>query len=174
MKKAFLIVGPESSGTRALAKIFVESGCVGSYGHSQPFDDPWPSGTEENIVWRRSVPHDGLKEPDLDKMYSYLVSKDYDVCFLVTTRNIDCMASSQVKTWGYTREESLKNIYDSYIFIFSIIGNMKGNYYMVNYESLIQDEAYILRTLSELIGINLVIIGFSDENSKWINQGKNV
>ena len=66
MKRAYLVLGAESSCTRFITKCLIKAGCSGTTldwethephpnGHAQKivFTDP----TENCIVWRRSFPH---------------------------------------------------------------------------------------------------------------------
>ena len=60
MKRAFLVLGAESSGTRLVTRLLIAAGCHGDGGHQQPFDK-WqaassPFDGKDPIVWRRSYP----------------------------------------------------------------------------------------------------------------------
>ena len=73
MRKAFIVVGPESSGTRATTKVLGLGGCFGDAEHDQRIDSflvknqlP-PNVGDSPIVLRRSVPHEGVF-PDLHKL----------------------------------------------------------------------------------------------------------
>ncbi len=168
-KKAFIVIGPESSGTRVMTEIFIKSGCSGDFGHQQYFDETPPS-SEKLVVWRRSIPHAKVKEPDIKKMYNKLVEEKYDVTVIVTTRDMSCMIKSQINAPHIlSEEEGIKNISDAYLFIFSLINELKVKYYVVSYESLILHQESTINYLSSLIGISLSPIEFRNENIKWNN-----
>ena len=52
----FLVIGPESSGTRMLAQAFISSGCFGDAGHSQRLDRDISVGKTPKVL-RSSLPH---------------------------------------------------------------------------------------------------------------------
>ena len=125
-RRAFFIVGPESSGTRITTKILLENGCFGSDKHSQPTDglrDPDTLNPYDFVVIRRSIPHNKYY-PDIGQIYGYLHSAGFEnVHTIVTTRNWNYIARSQVKE-GYAGAESeailstqlaYKHIFDKYI-----------------------------------------------------------
>jgi hypothetical protein len=53
----YLVLGPESSGTRLTTQILLAGGCQGSAEHRQPMDEGAYTVDGPSIVWRRSVPH---------------------------------------------------------------------------------------------------------------------
>lgn len=168
MKKAFIIAGPESSGTRMLTKIFIESGCFGSDDHDQPFDHK-PPLEEENVVWRRSIPHGGVKEPNIEYMYKYLVDKNYEVILIIINRDIFCTINSQISNNHVTEEDtSIQNIQDSFVFIFGLIKKLNIKYFLINYESLILHYTWTIKNLSKLINFNLIDFNVKNENIKWM------
>lgn len=168
MKRAFIVVGPESSGTRMLTEIFVRSGCDGVSDHVQEFDTN-PPLEQKNIVWRRSVPHGGVKNPDIDYMFDYLKNKNYNVTFIVINRDIFCTVKSQVKNeHTKTESESIKNIQDSFLFIFDFIKKSNIEYFLINYESLVYQKINTLQNLSNLINFKLIDFDVKNENLKWI------
>lgn len=169
MKKAFIIVGPESSGTRMLTRLFVESGSCGSDQHDQLFDHVFPS-SEDNIVWRRSIPHGGIKEPNVEEMYKHLVDKGYSVILIIINRDIICTVNSQINNNHVSTEiDSIKNIQDSFVFIFDLIKKLNIKYFLINYESLILHKTWTIQNLSKLINFELIDFDIKNENIKWIN-----
>ncbi|MFM7858795.1 MAG: hypothetical protein ACKO96_44450 [Flammeovirgaceae bacterium] len=117
-KKAFLILGAESSGTRLLTNIFVNSGFAGSAEHEQPWDKNDPVG--EKIVWRRSVPH-GLKEfPDILSMIRKLRKFQYDVAVAIIHREATATLASQVNNFEAIENAAgaLQRYQDAYLYIY--------------------------------------------------------
>lgn len=169
-KKAFIILGAESSGTRVMAEVFVRSGCVGGYGHIQEFDDISPTN-QQYIVWRRSVPHAKIKEPDVVRIYDELINAKYDIAVIVTMRDMNCMIQSQLNAPHILCEaDGVQNISDAYLFIFSFIKDLNLKYHIINYESLILHQEPTLKYLSSLIDFPLSPIEFRNENTKWIKN----
>jgi hypothetical protein len=93
--RAFIVVGPESSGTRFVSRLFIDGGCDGSDEHIQPFDADIPVAIDTDVVWRRSVPHDGVY-PNIEDMCAQVAIRGYDPVVVVIYRNWACNAHSQV------------------------------------------------------------------------------
>ena len=101
-RKAYLVVGPESSGTRIVTRLFVEAGCVGSFEHSQPLDkflrlkrmtlDNYSES--EKFVLRRSVPH-GTKFPDLKHINDRFVANGCKTTWIILLREWTALALSR-------------------------------------------------------------------------------
>lgn len=95
-KKLFLIIGPESSGTRITSRFLIESGCWGSYEHYQILDSAVTSSDVNEIqhltkdlsyiVFRQSVPH-GQVWPNLTDLQSLFQKAGFDVFFIFTIRD---------------------------------------------------------------------------------------
>src|SRR5581483_9496380 len=94
-KRAFLVLGPESSGTRLVTRCLIAAGCQGCGDHAQDLDASL-DGAADLIVWRRSLPHGSLW-PDLREMLLALRSHGYAVQVLVTVRSHYCMVRSQIR-----------------------------------------------------------------------------
>lgn len=119
-KRAFLVAGPESSGTRLLTSILIAGGCSGSADHEQPWDKKWPVN-EKLIVWRHSVPH-GVQFPDLAGIVKVLRGKGYMVQALATVRDPWATAKSATAA-GHTnnvlesyaeQEKAIRHIYQQF------------------------------------------------------------
>jgi|SRR6185437_5417078 len=101
-KQAFIVVGPESSGTRLLTRCLVAAGCHGDAGHEQPFDDnPGQLAGKGRVVWRRSAPHGFGKTRKIRDLEAELLQplRDHgfqDVRVFALIRNHYCMVRSQV------------------------------------------------------------------------------
>lgn len=133
-KRAFLVLGPVSSGTRLMTRILMSVGCEGDYGHRQRWDNGLPKD-ESCIVWRRSVPHKDWKYPPISKMINALKDCGYRVQAVITSRDWHATASSIVKNHvPETMSEALESIRKAYRHIFKEIGGVR--YELVNYEAL--------------------------------------
>ena len=126
--RAFLVLGPVSSGTRLMTRLLIMAGCKGSGKHDQPFDDELPVN-EPLIAWRRSVPHRGWKLPNIQDMRGQL--KGYETTAIITSRDWYPTAKSIVKNHPpETMAEAYDSIQNAYRFIFS---NIRGlPYELVN------------------------------------------
>ena len=131
MKRAFLVLGAESSGTRMVISMFISAGCFGDFGHEQRIDSGVPDD-EPCIVWRRSVPHRN-EIPNIHRMILELERKDYEVTAVVTHRDWYAMAKSQVNApHAANGEIAIKQAKEAYRHIFDSIIDI--DYVMVNYE----------------------------------------
>ena len=135
--RAFVVIGPESTGTRVLTQILISAGCVGDGGHEQRFDShvPLPSEVKSDIVWRRSVPHfESEKMPFVDKMKENL--KGYNTKFLVTSRSMYPAAMSQMRHRGGldTLQQAYQRINRAYSHIFDQVAERE--FTLVTYEGL--------------------------------------
>lgn len=108
VKRAVLVLGPESSGTRLVTRILIEAGCAGSDNHVQPFD--WtPPNDESPIVWRRSLPH--MKRwLDLGEMTRYLRTLGYMVSAVITDRKTQPMIQAQARDHTKNTQMARSNI----------------------------------------------------------------
>lgn len=101
-KTAFLILGPQNSGTKMLTAAFIAGGCQGDAGHVQRFDtEPF---TGEKIVFRRSLPHGGAW-PDLIGITDRMRAAGYQVQPIYIERETAYLVAGQLRT---DREEEGK------------------------------------------------------------------
>jgi hypothetical protein len=94
-KKAYFVVGPESSGSRMITEALTRCGVSGDSGHSQIIGS-FVGETRDVIVVRRSVPHGGIWPPLLG-MNKQLVDEGYEVIPIVIYRDERITALSQIK-----------------------------------------------------------------------------
>ncbi len=168
MRKAYLIVGPESSGTRVMTQIFVEGGCFGDFSHKQRLDNPGHFGNDV-IVWRRSFPYSG-QWPSLEAIVRNLAIYNYEVYVVVMTRDMYATAQSQMHTWGRNYEEAINSIRTSYALIFSDLIKVNVPFIVVSYESMVQRGLDGLKNLFHLIDFEPPDhFEFYDGNKKWLD-----
>lgn len=92
-KRAFLVLGPEGSGTKLLTRIFIDAGCAGDYSHKQSIDAAAvPTGNL--LVLRRSFPH-AEKWPNLKGLVAWL--NGYEVRAVVIIRTYRCTFASRAR-----------------------------------------------------------------------------
>lgn len=160
MKRVFIIVGPESSGTRVVTRLFCMAGCVGDYEHEQRLDkfvyendvgiDETLGEGHETIVLRRSIPHYPDKRPDILGIGAMFQEAGYEPYYVVTMRDWTCNALSKVvaghcPAWPEAKECLTKEWAD----IGSIFAGFDGNFCVVLTSHLFVDPE---RTLSGLEG----------------------
>jgi hypothetical protein len=94
--KAFLVAGPESSGTRMVTEALIKAGAFGQSSHAQEMDDLNFFGRPDLIVLRRSVPH-GNGWPDLTVIIRNMIRAGYAVSPIMTYRDKDYCIQSQMR-----------------------------------------------------------------------------
>ena len=164
----YLVVGPESSGTRFVTRLLIGAGCKGDPDHLQSFDQKLPKAEVQPIVWRRSFPH-ALKWPIVSDLCKIIENAGYRPIVLVTVRHPWILVHSQ-RANGHVDsvEQSEKNIEMAYKRIFMTIG--PNEFHVVAYESLVR-EGQAVRRFLQAIGMgnykpeNLPVI--TDGNSKY-------
>lgn len=135
-KRAFLVLGGISCGTRLMTQWLIATGCDGDGNHTQRWDVGITSESKL-LVWGRSFPH--FKErlyTDINGMYTDLIAAKYtDIHAVVITRDWNAAAQSAVKRREHTEstEDAIRDLRLAYKHIYSGIG---GVYTMVSYEAL--------------------------------------
>lgn len=171
INRAFLVLGPESSGTRLMTRLLITAGCYGDDGHKQRLDEHIPDN-EPLIVWRRSVPHDG-QYPDLAKMVKGLRAVGYVVTAVIMSRDWHAMAESQVNA-PHTRSKKVAaaNTRDAYRHIFAYLP-YQVPYELVNYESLTRRPETAVKRLYERLGLDVPAGAWTyiyDGNAKYYEE----
>lgn len=171
-KRAFIVLGPESSGTRLFTSILIAGGCHGSAEHVQPIDDPdYDISPYENVVWRRSVPHGG-QELDMQALIERLNRHEKrEITVVVVRRDLDCNAKSQV-AWGHSSDyvTACEKVKSSQATIEKAIAFALGDQdkIKVDYDGFVKDPVRAQRALWSLLGLpGGVPVEIRDENKKW-------
>ena len=173
MKTAYLVVGPESTGTRCTTQILIDAGCHGQADHGQEFDSRPPSGPSP-VVWRRSVPH-GAVWPDITGMASTLSANGYAVKAVVTTRDWYSVIESHVRR-GLVRERgaAIKKLRKAYPFIFGHLSKAEIPFWVVSYEALVMRPARAAAKLMEMLGLSPPgEVRIVDGNGKYYGEQTN-
>lgn len=165
MKKAFIVLGPESSGTRFLTEILIAGGCHGDPGHIQRFDTREFNNLDP-VVWRRSVPHNSQRL-DLRGMLEKL--KDYRVTVVVITRDWYPTERSQVsRNHSKSIAEATIKIKKALKSIFVQIVTAEIDYVLISYEALSFNPVETQKSLLRRLGLkDDVILTVHDGNKKW-------
>lgn len=165
--KAFLVIGPESSGTRLVTKIFLHMGCFGDAGHVQHLDSLiFPE--DRNIVFRRSLPHASVF-PDLDRIYN-LISQTHDTRVVVTMRSLYPMIRSQINACHVAdKNHATRNISLAMYTIARFLYFTSPQFYIVTYEDLVLHPDGAIQKLSEFAELPVIdeVENIFDGNSKY-------
>lgn len=167
MKRAFLVFGAESSGTRFVAAMLMAAGCDGQSSHAQRFDRELKNAGDP-IVWRRSFPHRHAW-PRIDEMVKKLNANAYtQIHVIVTIRDQSAMIESQLRAPHIaTREQGEKQIHEAYDRIFSETRRLALPIHLAVYESLVHYPKAVERLLTQC-GLGLLRpLHIRDGNQKY-------
>jgi len=167
MNKAFFVIGPESSGTRLVTKIFLHMGCYGDDGHNQRLDSMlFPE--DRDIVLRRSIPHRGVF-PDINRIYD-MMCKTHDTSVIITMRSLYPMIRSQINAShvvdiNHAKRNITHALYDISRFIYFI----NPPFIMITYEDLVFHSDQVIQTLSDFADLPVLdeVEAITDENLKY-------
>lgn len=148
-KRAFIVLGPESSGTKLTAGLLIGMGCEGSSTHYQTLESGVISG--DLVMIRRSVPHGG-KDLDLVRLLARL--RGYSICCLVVIRDEYATCASQVKHKHQLSVELAREKYrEAYLDIYGqirVVSQSRAvDHTTVVYESLVLDAQGSIARLAE-------------------------
>lgn len=169
MKRVFIVVGPECSGTKLLAEVFIK--CLGCNGAVS--DGTIVNG--DNIMMRWSIPTGRPSRwLNFEHEVTKLKQRGYKPTIIITSRNWHPAVKShqrQDKPYGKIRDQ--KEITDkmekTYKHIFSYILKEDISYIISNYEGLISDPEIHIKGLSELLDLpfNGVNVTITNQNKKY-------
>lgn len=166
MKRAVMVIGPESSGTRVVASILVAAGCAGESTHEQRFD--WWPPTEDLIVWRRSLPHRN-EWPDLGCMVRGLHAAGYNVHGVFTERLDAPMIQSQMAARGRTQHAAERSIAVAR----RIMKLWPLPHTLVQYEALVANPQVVMHALLDPLHLPVPDgIEIFDANAKYETEEK--
>lgn len=170
MKRAYLVLGPESSGTRLATRLLMSAGCTGDDGHTQQFDVMLPRMTSL-IVWRRSVPHDN-KWPHIVGMVAALRANDYQVQAVVTTRDWQATILSQITNRLVKDQvEAAANLQRAYRHIFGELEACETPFVVLSYDSLVQRPQQVMRYLARHLALERTpAVEVYDGNAKYLEE----
>jgi len=149
-KRAYLVLGPESSGTHLMTRMLINCGCLGDWDKRQHWDSAPPTD-QTPIVWRRSYPYAG-QWPHLSDLTGPLCCAGYNVHIVVMSRDWRCMAQSQCLA-GHVRglKQAYKNITTAVITIAQHV--QMYAWVGIIYEELCRNPRQTLIWLDSMIGL---------------------
>ena len=171
-KRAFIVIGPVSTGTRLTTQILLAAGCHGSAEHKQPFDvEPI---TEDPVVWRRSVPHgNDWHYPELGEMLAKL--QGYHTTLVVTIRDmVPTVLSQAARHRRIDPAESRGMNRLAYRHVFAQLASSRLPFVLSVYESLILHPAFAQRALCRQLGLKLAeddVVAVEDRDRvRWVES----
>lgn len=129
--KCVFVVGPESSGSMLIAKIISHALNIDQYGE---WNGAGWSDKGMHKVCHRSLPYlIPPQYPDIDK-WIHKNQHDYDIFFVITTRDITISEVSRIKRFSKTLEQVQKESKRASEIICELI-NSGQKYYIWSYET---------------------------------------
>ncbi len=166
MKKAFFIIGPESSGTRMLTRAFIALGAYGSGGHLQVLDQEGFKGGHEVIVFRRSVPH-GKFMPNIVRLIGRMSKNDYEIIPILIVRDKDSCAASQVKNkHAKSLTEARKSIEEAVAHVYEQLASSGYHPVVIHYDQLVTSRS-VREAFFKSLGYDHPDMEFYDGNEKY-------
>lgn len=172
MKRAFVVLGPESSGTRLMTRLLMAAGCVGDGDHWQRWDELQPE--EELIVIRRHrvLPSRVPPWATSDNLVLALQAIGYNVFAVIVTRDWHATACSQIAAPhapdAHTALASMRNTWRN------IFANLPADvpFEVVSYESIVQRPRQTLSMLCQRVGLPppAGLEAVQDGNEKWYRE----
>lgn len=139
MRRAFIVVGPESTGTKLLTRVLMKLGCFGDDGDVQRLDRGFPHDGIESVVVRRSLPMQ-RQWPSVGKMVTDAYLAGFTkITVLVCSRDWFCMCRSQVRR-GHVADGQQADLQAqrAYVEIFNSLGHFPhAEFLMVSYEAMV-------------------------------------
>lgn len=149
-KKAYLVLGAESTGTRWMRDILISAGCLCNYDyatHWQEWDETPPT-TQTPVVWHRSYPH-GLQYPSIRDMTKHLAT--YHIQAVVMVRDWYCVYRSQSR---FQSEPVIwQNLRRAYPEILTELNLLGIPYFIETYGSLVMNYELHTRWLLKQLGL---------------------
>lgn len=170
-KQAFVIVGPESSGTRLMARLFIAAGCYGDDDHRQRLDAviDGEKCKESPIVLRRSYPY-AKKWPELRHVKEKLEFAGYQVRVVLVVRSLLFTALSNHRAMHTkSMSKALTRSTEALRCILSQLAETRAPYLWVTYESLVRRPEQELTFLFEWAGLPAPLdVEIFDGNAKYV------
>lgn len=109
MKKAYFVIGPESSGTRMMTRsLIAATGGYGSGDHIQPMDTTGFINHPETIVYRKSLPH-AKQWVDVQTIINNMQDAGYQVTVVAMDREDKYLIPSQLRHGHVADTEEAEN-----------------------------------------------------------------
>lgn len=170
-RRAFVILGPESSGTRLMARLFIRAGAHGDYEHRQRLDAMLSNGdrpTHPVVVVRRSYPY-SKEWPNLGKLKGRLERAGYEVRAVVVLRSLQFTAlSSNRQMHTRSREHGIRRSTEAFKHIGTALAESGLPFVWLTYESLVQRPEQELTWLFQWAGLPAPLdVEIFDGNAKY-------
>lgn len=166
-KRAYVVMGAVSSGTRMLTRLLMAQGCSGDGDHWQRWDEQPPEG--DLIVFRRHVPT--RRRPPWAQHPNAITALQmlgYDVHAVIIVRDwFATIESAQARHWP-ERAETYRQNREIWRLMFRDLPEGVP-FTVVTYESLVQRPAQALAALYREIGLEQIapVEAIYDGNAKY-------
>lgn len=167
MKTAYFVLGPESSGTKMLAKAFCTIGIYGDFKHKQRMDNLDFSKTPDRIMLRRSMPH-GDNWPAIADTIGLMKEAGYhNINVILIYRDKDCTVKSQIRHSHASEDpEARTNIEFAIDYAYKQLSSIGILPYIICYEPFVKYEE-VRKTFFNFFGLPVPLMAFHDANQKY-------
>ena len=164
MKRVFMVVGPESSGTRVVTRLLCMAGCAGdsndeqrldAFVHNEDVEICTILGKDcDTIVLRRSIPHDSDLRPDILGIGAKFQSAGFEPYYIVTMRDWTCNAASKINM-GHGTDLAIarKGLVEEWSYIGTMFVGFDGNFCIVMTSSLCTNPERVIMGLKGWTGL---------------------
>jgi hypothetical protein len=170
MRKAFLVLGPEASGTRMLTEAFCKLGVFGDAGHEQRLDDLNFAAAPDSIVFRRSLPHGGNGTrhwPAVGALATCLRGAGYRVIPVLILRDQEVTVQSQLRATHVESAESARaNLEFAVRHVYIELAKVGLWPMVVSYESFVRSRQ-VREVFFAQFGLPAPRMAFFDANVKY-------
>lgn len=165
-KRAFIVIGPESSGTKFLTKLFLKSGCEGDPWHEQRLDHHDPD--TDLIVLRRSYPY-GDEWPDLNAIVERFANLGYDVRVIIIIRSMQFTLASRQQHGRQTPERAMTNAIRALQMIGQQWAESGVDGIWITYEALVAHSQHTIHWLMHWCDLPIPTgVKIKDGNAKYV------
>ncbi|KKN62890.1 hypothetical protein LCGC14_0507430 [marine sediment metagenome] len=140
MRRAFFVIGCESTGTRMMTKALISAGAFGDSGHQQSLDNLNFYDRPDIIVFRRSIPHADMWPP-INTLHRMMIAARYTVATFIMWRKEEFTIQSQLRRNHVQSEEKAKEQIKRALKLIGEFSHGK-ECEVVGYEHFVTDEWY--------------------------------
>ena len=166
-KRAFFIVGPESSGTRFIQRSFISAGCFSKekWGFSKR-DGKHNFNVKGDIVFHRSLPHQKYW-PDLAYLRLSMENSGFNVVPLLVIRDWHCTVLSQLhREMVESSEDAERNIRKA----IQTVATHLMDFTLISYEVFCEQPQFREWLLVERFGLKLSTEPIYSGNTKYYEE----
>ena len=170
--RAFIIVGPSSSGSRFVSRLFVQAGALGETGFVQSFDTQLPE-PEADIVWKSHNNHlPGAGTIPVAQQIKLAQEAGYEPVVVLVFRDVFALTASMTqRQYDFDNEDPYGLNTHWYLRTWSEVLQLDVKTAILSYDALsVYNDAYI-RFIEKLLDFKFADRNYAvDENKKYFYE----